>query len=95
MNKSNQVLDEKEKSVAQWVYELGQIAGLGTDTLPFSNAIYMPLPGSQGTLGVLRVQPRTKRLFTPEQIRLLEACTNQIASVLEVDQLHEIKTKSE
>ena len=94
-NKSNIVLDAKEQSIAQWVFELGQIAGLGTNTLPFSNAIYIPLQGSQGTIGVLRVQPRTKRLFTPEQMRLLEACVNQVALALEVDRLQEKMNQSE
>lgn len=78
-------LDEKEMSVAQWVYEMGQIAGLGTDTLPFSNAVYVPLHASKGVIGVLRVQPKTSELFSPEQMRLLESCANQIALSLEVD----------
>jgi two-component system sensor histidine kinase KdpD len=96
MNKVIQALDAKEQSVAQWVYELGQTAGLGTDTLPFSNAIYIPLVGSQETMGVLRVQPRVnKRLFTPEQLRLLESCVHQIALSLEVDRLQETTNKSE
>ncbi len=94
MDKTNITLDPKEQSVAQWVYELGQIAGLGTDTLPFSNAIYMPLLGSQDTMGVLRVQPRAKRLFTPEQMRLLELCVNQIALSIEVDRLQERTNRS-
>ncbi|MBV8802920.1 MAG: sensor histidine kinase KdpD, partial [Gammaproteobacteria bacterium] len=49
-------LKDKELSIAAWVYDLGQIAGLGTDTLPFSPAIYIPLLASQGPIGVLRVK---------------------------------------
>ncbi len=94
-NKKNPVLDEKEMSVAKWSYELGQMAGLGTDTLPFSNAIYIPLLATQGPVGVIRVQPRTKQLFTPEQMRLLEACSNQIALALEVDRLQEQTRQTE
>jgi len=84
--RSAQPLNEKELSVARWVFDLGQIAGRGTDTLPFSNALYVPLLSQQGPVGVLRVRPlRSEILFTPEQTRLLEACANQIALVLEVE----------
>ena len=73
-------LNAKEQSIAQWVYDLGQLAGLGTDTLPFSDAVYVPLLASQGPIGVLRVRPiQSKRLFSPEQMHLLESCANQIA----------------
>ncbi len=92
--KKHDTIEDKEFSVAKWVYELGQIAGLGTDTLPFSRAIYVPLLGSQGSIGVLSVEPRVKRLFTPEEMRLLEACANQIALSLEADRLHEKTHKS-
>jgi two-component system sensor histidine kinase KdpD len=78
------------------VYDLGQIAGLGTDTLSFSEALYVPLLASQGTIGVLRLHPiQSKQLFTPEQMRLLEASAHQIALALEVDRLQEQEKKSE
>jgi two-component system sensor histidine kinase KdpD len=84
------LLSPKERGVAQWVADLGQVAGLGTDTLPSSNALYVPLLTAQGTIGVLRVQPmQLKKLFTPEQRHLLEACANQIALAIEVDRLQE------
>lgn len=83
--KPQQTLDTKEQSIAQWVYEVGQKAGFSTDTLSFSNALYVPLLASIGTIGVLRIQPRNQLLFTPEQMRLIEACANQIALALEVD----------
>jgi two-component system sensor histidine kinase KdpD len=82
-------LNEKEKSIAQWVYDLGQTAGLGTDTLPLSNASYIPLIASRKSIGVLRVCPnQPQHLFTPEQMRLLESCVNQIALAIEVDRSH-------
>lgn len=83
-------LDEKERSVAQWVFELGQSAGLGTQTLPVVDALYAPLIGAEGTVGVLRVQPRIReRLLIPDQMLLLEAFAHQIALALEVDRLQE------
>lgn len=88
-------LSEKEMGVAQWVYDLGQTAGMGTDTLPYSDAIYVPLLTPQGTAGVLRVKPlQPQHLLSPEQMRLLEACANQIALAIEVDRLHEQAHKS-
>lgn len=94
--KTHQVLNDKEQSIAQWVYDLGQMAGLGTDTLSFSDALYIPLLATQETVGVLRVCPHQSRhLFTPEQMRLLESCANQIALALEVDRLQERTKKTE
>lgn len=94
--RSTQLLNAKEQSIAQWVYELGQIAGIGTDTLSSTDALYVPLLGSQGSVGVLRVRPsHPGRLFTPEQMHFLEACANQIALALEVDRLQEQGRKSE
>jgi len=75
---------------------LGQIAGLGTDTLPFSKAIYVPLLASQGTMGVLRVCPKNQEnLLTPEQMHFLETCANQIALTIEVDHLQEKNKQTE
>jgi two-component system sensor histidine kinase KdpD len=94
--RTTQELDEKEQGVAEWVYELGQMAGLGTDTLSFSNALYLPLLGSQRVIGVLRIYPAQPEYLTlPEKIQLLEACANQIALALEVDHLQEQAKNSE
>jgi len=85
----NGVLNDKDKSIAQWVYDLGQRAGLGTDTLPLSDALYVPLLASRKSIGVLRVCPNQPlRLFTPEQMQLLESSVNQIALAIEVDKSH-------
>lgn len=90
-----QQLSEKEASIAQWVYDMGQAAGLGTDTLTFSNSIYLPLSGTSGPIGVLRVKPHSSQLFSPEQRGLLESCMNQMALALEVDHLQEKTRKKE
>jgi two-component system sensor histidine kinase KdpD len=89
-------LDSKEQGVIQWVYDLGQPAGLGTNTLSFFQALYLPLLGSRGSIGVLRISPRNvDELLTPEQMHLLEACANQIALSIEVDQLQQQRIKEE
>jgi two-component system sensor histidine kinase KdpD len=83
-------MDTKEQSVAHWVYDLGQMAGMGTQTLPFVDAVYVPLLGSKGPVGALRVKPNNpQQLVIPEQLRLLEAFASQAALALEVDRLQE------
>lgn len=88
-------LDPKEMSIAQWVYELGQMAGFGTDTLSFSKALYVPLLASQGTIGVLRILPNNNQFYSPEDMHLIESFANQIALAIEVDRLQDQKRKNE
>jgi two-component system sensor histidine kinase KdpD len=67
-------------SVAQWVSDHGQRAGLGTDTLPAASAVYLPLSGARGAMGVLGVRPTNRRrVLLPEQRHLLETFAGQIA----------------
>lgn len=73
---------------AQWVIEHDEIAGKGTNTLPNAVALFLPLIGSQNTLGAIAIKvPDIERLLEPEQQRLLEACANQLGLALERDQL--------
>jgi len=93
---TEEILNAKEQSVAQWVYELGQKAGLGTDTLSFSEALYLPLVAAKRARAVLRIKPlKSHPFFTPEQMRLLESCAHQIALALEADRIEERDKKSE
>ena len=88
-------LDAKELSVAQWVYDQGQVAGLGTDTLPYSQALYIPLLASQSTMGVLSIRPKEEKVLTPEKRHLLEAFAHQLAITIEADLHHEQTKKTE
>lgn len=73
--------------VAQWVTDHSQLAGSGTDTLPNATALFMPLVGSQQTVGAVGVKPAdTDRFLDPEQRRLLETCASLIALAIERDQ---------
>lgn len=81
-------LNDKEQGVAQWSFDLGQMAGQGTDTLPSAELTYIPLLAVNGTMGALGLKPAdAKRLFIPDQLRLLEALAQQAALALEVDRL--------
>jgi two-component system sensor histidine kinase KdpD len=71
-------------SVAQWVYDHAQMAGQGTDTLPGGDMVYIPLNAASGMIGVLALLPlNPARIALPEQQRLLETFTSQIAQALE------------
>jgi two-component system sensor histidine kinase KdpD len=84
---TNQVLDEKALSVAQWVYDLGQTAGLGTDTLSHAEALYIPLLTASGSLGVLRLRPiKHRHAFSPQEMHFLESATHQIALAIQAEQ---------
>jgi two-component system, OmpR family, sensor histidine kinase KdpD len=80
----NGSLHGADLAVAQWVFDHGQPAGLGTDTLPAAEAYYLPFTGSSERLGVLTILPANlRRVFVPEQQRLLETFANQVALAIE------------
>lgn len=70
--------------VAQWVFDHDQIAGQGTDTLPGANAVFFPMKGFRGNIGVLALSPaNSRRVFLPEQRRLLDTFINQVVQTIE------------
>ncbi len=76
-------LDQKEMSVAQWCFDHRQRAGLGTDTLSGSEALYLPLAAASKTVGVIGVMPGGGHFFDQEQIHILESFANQTAMAIE------------
>jgi two-component system sensor histidine kinase KdpD len=77
-------LSATEQGVARWVFDHNERAGLGTDTLPGTDGLYLPLSGSGRIIGVLGVRPRERnRLLNPEVIHLLETFASQTALALE------------
>jgi two-component system sensor histidine kinase KdpD len=73
-----------DQGVAQWVFDRGEPAGLGTQTLPAAQALFLPLTGPRGAVGVLGVRPASIRvLLRPDQYRLLETCASQLALAVE------------
>ncbi len=70
-------------SVAQWVYDHNEMAGQGTNTLPGAEAIYFPIYGEDKVLGVLALLPvNLRRVFLPEQQKLLETFLRQIGQAV-------------
>lgn len=83
-------LDPKESGVAQWVFDHNERAGFGTDTLPGTSGLYLPLVGSSGAIGVIAVRPKDPALLLdPEQLHLLESLVSQVALALERTRLSE------
>lgn len=77
-------LDDKERGVAQWVFDNERAAGVGTDTLPGAQARYLPLVAASGIVGVLGVRPvDPATLEDPAVQGLLEAFAGQSALALE------------
>jgi two-component system sensor histidine kinase KdpD len=77
-------MDDKELGVAHWVFTRGQVAGVGTDTLPSAQALYQPLVTSSGTIGVVGLRPgNTARFDDPTLQQLIETFAGQAALALE------------
>lgn len=73
-----------DMAVAQWVNDHGRRAGLGSDTLPATSALYVPLGDEQRAIGVLAVLPaNARRVLLPEQSQLLDTFAGQIGLALE------------
>src|SRR5512137_2051322 len=89
-------VSENDQAVATWVFEHGQVAGHGTETLPETALRYQPLKTTRGVVGVLgfkSVDP--VRHLTREQLRTLDAFANQIALAVERASLAEQARQAE
>jgi two-component system sensor histidine kinase KdpD len=73
-----------EPAIAAWAFDHRLPAGLGTDTLPKSSFLYLPLVAPTRVRGVLAVKPRARRyLMVPEQARQLRTFAALIGIALE------------
>ena len=89
-------VDSKEQGVAQWAYDLGQIAGKGTDTLPASESLYVPMMATGKPIGALGVRPADpQRLLIPDQLHLLETFAHQAGLAVEADRLADQRRQAE
>ncbi len=79
---------DKDLGVADWVWNHQRAAGAGTDTLPLARALFVPLLGSRGRVGVLALFPSPdSRLDDPDERQLLHTIAGLIGSALERTQL--------
>ena len=73
-----------DDGVARWAFDHGEAAGLGTDTLPGSPLLYVPLRAPMRTRGVLAVAPRDAlAVQSPEARRQLDTFAALIAIAVE------------
>jgi two-component system sensor histidine kinase KdpD len=98
--KSSIAANPQNELVARWVAEHEQMAGLGTDTLPSATALFLPMIGSQQTVGAVGVRSADEaRMLDPEQRHLLATCASLIALSIERDwsvvEAHESRLKAE
>jgi len=91
---STLVPDEKEQSVAAWVFENRKPAGRFTDTLPQAEARYLPLLAPGDVVGVMGIRTRRPERLTPDQEALLETFVSQVALAIEREMLDEAAQRS-
>jgi two-component system sensor histidine kinase KdpD len=72
-----------ELGLAQWAFDRGEAAGLGTNTLAASDSLVLPLRAPMRLRGVLAVRPTDRRLIDPQQRQLLDTCASLLAISLE------------
>ncbi len=75
-------LNEHDIGVAQWVYDNGERAGRGTDTLPSALSLFVPLRTPNGVVGILGIRPKHStgtHTFSSDQLRLLETFGSLLA----------------
>lgn len=76
-------LHAADLSVGQWVFDHNEIAGQGTNTLPGAAAVYFPISDEGKVIGVLALLPiNLRRVFLPEQQKLLATFLRQIAQAI-------------
>ncbi|MFG6433689.1 DUF4118 domain-containing protein [Roseateles sp. LYH14W] len=73
---------QPDLGVAQWAFDHAQPAGQGTDTLPASACLMLPLTAPMRLRGVLAIEGKGRR-WSPEQRELLDTCAALLAISLE------------
>lgn len=77
-------LEPSFQGVAQWAHDHGQAAGQGTGVIPATPALFLPLKGTRGALGVMALRSEAGPLWQePDQRHMLESFANQTALALE------------
>lgn len=76
---------QPDLGVAQWAFDHGQPAGQGTDTLPASPCLMLPLAAPMRLRGILAIQAveGQARRWSPEERELLDTCAALLAISLE------------
>jgi len=90
------VLEGNDRHALTWVWEHERPAGLGTDTLPGSSALFLPLRAPAATVGILAIRPRRLHdLGDPDRRQLLDTFAAQIAGAFDRVRLGEQARRAE
>ncbi len=75
---------DKDWGVAEWAWLHQRPAGVGTDTLPSSRGLFLPLKGARGRVGILALYPSAEtRLGDPDERQLLDTFAGLVGSAIE------------
>lgn len=94
-HESTWALPAKEEGVAAWAFQKKRPAGRGTDTLPDSDGLHLPLLVADRVEGVLAVEMGPEVVLTSEQRELLEAFASQLAIVAEIQRLAQAQQRAQ
>lgn len=76
-------LEVRERSAAEWAWQHGQAAGWTSGTLPSSRWLFLPLKTALGTQGIIGVTFERGARLAPDDRRMLDAMSDQIAVAME------------
>ena len=77
-------LDQADLAAANWAWSNDRPAGRGSDTLPGSKRLFLPIRTSRGPIGIVGIDDdRSGPILTPDQRRLLDALMDQGALAIE------------
>ena len=91
---SSWALSDKEQTVAAWAFQHRQAAGRGTDNLPASEGLHLPLVAGARATGVLSLRFYDATSLSPAQRDLLDAFIRQIALVFDRERLRDAETQA-
>jgi two-component system, OmpR family, sensor histidine kinase KdpD len=91
---SSWALSDKEQSVAAWAFRRRQPAGRGTDTLPSSEGLHVPLVVGERVVAVLSLRFHEAAPLASAQRDLLDAFVRQIALVLDRQRLRDAEQEA-
>ena len=77
-------LSDKERAIARWAYDNGQIAGHGTDNLPAGRGYYVPIRTHRKVFGIMAFDfEKPEEALIPENKEIFETMASLAALALE------------
>jgi two-component system sensor histidine kinase KdpD len=93
-------LDEADLAAATWAWKSNRPAGRGSDTLPGTKRLFLPMKTGRGVIGIVGLDnDKQGPLLTPDERRLLDALIDQGALAIErvrlVEDMDRVKRNEE